>query len=199
MAGSYPAYCGHCGDIYQRTQWIIHGEKIPVWRCASRLGRKKISVDCTARTVYEKELQAAVVQAINRLITQKDEFLPRFKGIIEKTLCSSNAAAIAELDEKLRRLEKELLERANARQNYDDVAEQIDAVRDEKQRLMLEDANNADARRRVDEIEVFLNEQQTEVADYDEDLARKVLERVTVCDDHLTVEFKSDIEINIER
>lgn len=190
-------YCGHCGDIYQRTQWIIHGDKISVWRCASRLERKKISVDCNARTVYEKDLQEAVVQAINRLIVQKDEFLSRFKGIIEKTLCSSNAAAIAELEEKLRRLEKELLERANARQDYDDVAEQIDAVRDEKQRLMLEDANNADARRRVDELGAFLNEQRKAVTEYDEDLARKVLERVTVCDDHLTVKLKSGIEIDV--
>lgn len=77
------------------------------------------------------------------------------------------------------------------------MAEQIDAVRDEKQRLMLEDANNADARRRVDELGAFLNEQRKAVTEYDEDLARKVLERVTVCDDHLTVKLKSGIEIDV--
>lgn len=190
-------YCGCCGDIFQRTQWIIHDEKVYVWRCASRLGKKKTKVDCSARTVYEEDLQAAVIRAINRLIAQKDDFIPKFKEIIDRTLCSTNADTIAGLDEKLRSLEKELLEKANARQDYDDVVEQIDAVRDDKQRLMLEEANNQDIRRQVDGIKAFLDEQQTEVIEYDEDLVRKVLERVTVYDDRLTIEFKSGIEIEI--
>ena len=32
---------------------------------------------------------------------------------------------------------------------------------------------------------------------YDENLVRRLLERVTVYDDHLTFEFKSNIEIDI--
>ena len=77
------------------------------------------------------------------------------------------------------------------------MVEQIDAVRDDKQRLVLEEANNQDIRRQVDGIKAFLDEQQTEVIEYDEDLVRKVLERVTVYDDRLTIEFKSGIEIEI--
>jgi len=37
------------------------------------------------------------------------------------------------------------------------------------------------------------------IGEYDEDLARRFLERVTVCDDHLTFEFKSGMEIDITK
>ena len=50
---SHLVYCAHCGDIYRRTQWWIRGEKIPVWRCISRIEKRKANVDCPSRTIYE--------------------------------------------------------------------------------------------------------------------------------------------------
>lgn len=190
-------YCSHCGDIFQRTQWIIRNEKLPVWRCACRLNKRKNKIDCPSRTIYESDLHAAVVQAINEAIAQKDELLPGFKIAIEKTLGSDNSARVAEIDARLEDLEKELLKRANAKQDYSDILEQIDTIRDEKQELLLEDANNAGIQRHLNEIEAFLESQQTAIEEYDEDLVRKLLERVTVYDDHLTFEFKCGIEIDI--
>mgnify|MGYP000087179100 CR=1 FL=1 len=104
-------------------------------------------------------------------------------------------ARVAEIDVRLEDLEKELLKRANAKQDYTDVLGKIDTIRDEKQELLLEDANNAGVQRHLNEIETFLKSQQTAIEEYDEDLVRKLLERVTVYDDHLTFEFKSGIEI----
>ena len=43
---SHRVYCAHCGDIFQRTQWFIRGECLQVWRCISRLARKKCGIDC---------------------------------------------------------------------------------------------------------------------------------------------------------
>ncbi|WP_027622106.1 hypothetical protein [Acetivibrio clariflavus] len=44
----------------------------------------------------------------------------------------------------------------------------------------------------------FLNEQSYELEEYDEQLVRRLIEKVTVFDDKLTVEFKSGVEIDIE-
>ena len=44
----------------------------------------------------------------------------------------------------------------------------------------------------------FLNEQSCELEEYDEQLVRRLIEKVTVFDDKLTVEFKSGVEIDIE-
>lgn len=44
----------------------------------------------------------------------------------------------------------------------------------------------------------FLNEQSCELEEYDEQLVRRLIEKVTVHDDNLEVEFKSGICIEIE-
>ena len=123
--------------------------------------------------------------------------VPGLKTAIEKALDSGNGTRVAEIDTQLEDLEKELLKRANAKQDYTDILEQLDAMRVAKQELLLEDANNAGIQRQLNEIEGFLETQQTAIEEYDEDLVRKLLMRVMVNDDHLTFEFKSGIKIDI--
>ena len=137
------------------------------------------------------------MKAVNQLIGQKDELLPVFKANVERVLGSSNNAAVAEVDEKLLAIQKELLKMADARHGYDDLADQIEALRDEKQRLLMEDANSASLRQQLETIEDFLNEQQEAVTEYDEMLVRKLIDKVTVYDDHLAFEFKSGIEMDV--
>jgi len=43
----------------------------------------------------------------------------------------------------------------------------------------------------------FLNEQSYELEEYDEQLVRRLIEKVTVFDNKLTVEFKSGVEIYV--
>ncbi|MDI6604984.1 MAG: Site-specific recombinase [Anaerolineae bacterium] len=43
----------------------------------------------------------------------------------------------------------------------------------------------------------FLNEQSYELEEYDEQLVRRLIEKVTVFDNKLTVEFKSGVEIDV--
>ena len=52
----------------------------------------------------------------------------------------------------------------------------IDALREEKQDLLIEEANRAGLKQRLDELEAFLEEQTTEVTEYDEGLVRQLNE-----------------------
>ena len=61
----------------------------------------------------------------------------------------------------------------------------------------MEDADKAGIKCNLDEIEAFLESQRTAIEEYDENLVRRLIQRVTVYDKSLTFEFKSDIEINI--
>jgi hypothetical protein len=61
----------------------------------------------------------------------------------------------------------------------------------------MEDANSASLRQQLETIEDFLNEQQEAVTEYDEMLVRKLIDKVTVYDDHLAFEFKSGIEMDV--
>ena len=191
-------YCSHCGDIFRRSQWFIKGERIPVWRCVSRLEKRKADAKCPSRTLYETELQKAVVTAINQMIAQKDELLPGMKLAVENAFVNSNAEEIARIDSQLEALGKEMLQKANARQNIDDLAREIDDLHETKLRLQLEDADRTGVRQRMKELEVFLNEQTYQVTDYDEGLARKLIEKITVYDDRLVFEFRSGIETEVQ-
>ena len=191
-------YCSHCGDIFRRSQWFIKGERIPVWRCVSRLEKRKADAKCPSRTLYETELQKAVVTAINQMIAQKDELLPGMKLAVENALVNSNAEEIVRIDFQLEVLGKEMLQKANARQNIDDLAREIDDLHETKLRLQMEDADLIGVRQRMKEMEAFLDEQTCQVTDYDEGLARKLIEKINVYDDHLVLEFRFGIETEVQ-
>ena len=121
-----------------------------------------------------------------------------FRANVEKALSASNSAAVAEVDAKLLAIQKELLKKADARQDFGDLADQIDALRDEKQRLLLEDANDTGLQQQLKTIEDFLAEQQEAVTEYEEALVRKLISKITVFDDKLVVEFKSGLETEVK-
>ena len=63
---------------------------------------------------------------------------------------------------------------------------------------LVENAEREGKRQRIAEITDFLNEQSYELEEYNEQLVRRLIEKVTIYEDKLTVEFKSGIEIDIE-
>ena len=105
---------------------------------------------------------------------------------------------MAEIDTRLEALQKELLKKANAKQGVEELADEIDALREEKQALLLEDANRTAMKQRLEELEAFLDEQQEQVTDYDEGMVRRLIERITVFEDHLEFEFKCGLETEVQ-
>lgn len=195
---SHLVYCSDCGDLYRRTQWFLKGEHVPVWRCISRIEKKKSGIVCQSRTLYEADLHAAVVMAFNQMIEQKDEFIPGMRLAVELALGQSNIPRVAEIDARLEALQKELLKKANAKQGFEELADEIDALREEKQDLLVEDANRAAMKQRLDELEAFLDAHQELVTDYDEGMVRRLIERITVFDNHLVFEFKTGLETEVQ-
>ncbi len=189
--------CAHCGDIFQRTHWNIRGRKIIVWRCASRLHKKDNNVNCPARTVKETELQEAVTKAVNEVYAGQDGYLPQLWANIEKVLLDDNSGHTAEIDAKIETLRQEMLIKANARQDYEELGKELIRLRDEKYRLQLEDAVKKNTRKRMEEFENYMKGLKGKVEEYDESLVRRLIERITVFDDHFAVSFKSGIEIDV--
>ena len=62
---SNTVYCAHCGDVYQRTRWNIHGRKKNVWRCVSRLRSNEKEVECKSRTIDETDMEGLVESSSN--------------------------------------------------------------------------------------------------------------------------------------
>lgn len=61
--------CEKCGDVYRRIAWKNRGKKYTVWRCCTRV--ELGPGECDAPTVLEEDLQAAVMNAINKVGAEK--------------------------------------------------------------------------------------------------------------------------------
>lgn len=143
-------------------------------------------------------LQNAVVKAINEALGSKNTFLETLQVNIATVLNEEDDKSTDDFDEKLGELQKELLNLANSKADYNHVADEIYRLRDLKQNTQVQNAERQGKRQRIEEMTEFLNEQTGELIEYDEQLVRRLIENITVFANKLTVEFKSSFEVDIE-
>lgn len=185
-----------CGDIFRRINWNNRGCKSTVWRCVSRV--EKDGPDCSARTVREELLHEVVIKAINEAFREKEAILPLLRENIESSLEEDTISKIAAIDEQMKSMQQELLTTVNSINTGDELGMEIRRLRNEKQALQNEQALRQDLKTRIDEMMRFLNDLPHELTEYEEEYVRTLLEKITVYDDHIVIEFKSGIEIQID-
>lgn len=190
-------YCPKCGDIYRRIAWNNRGKHSTVWRCCTRVehGPGK----CNAPTIQESDLQAAVVKAINRALGNRDSMMTALQENIEAVIRQEDETSAAGINAKLEELQKELLKLANSKKDYNSVADEIDRLRELKQKALTQNAEREGLKKRIAEMREFLNSQTAEMSEYDEQLVRRLIEKVTIYDERFEVEFKSGMTVDVER
>lgn len=190
--------CGHCGDIYRRIKWNNRGCKSTVWRCVSRVLKKSSGIDCPARTIREEDLQAAMVTAINDAWARKDTVLPALKENIRSVIEWDTEGQLAEVDNEIKALQTELLNAGNDQSKIDEIGDSIIALREERQAILADAAARQGLRDKVNDLVSFLDEQTVAITEYSETLVRRLIEKITIYDEKITVEFKSGLEIDVE-
>ena len=168
-----------------------------MWRCCIRVTHGPDA--CEARTIREEDLQDAVVEAINQLISESSELKEIIRENIEKAITGDGGRQIEEIDKEMLAVQEELLIVANAKKDYTDLADRVEELRNEKEKILLEIAEEKNEQSRLMELEEFLDNQELEVESYDEELVRKLLEKIVVYEEKLKVIFKSGIEIDINK
>jgi len=153
---------------------------------------------CDTPTVQEKELQEAVIKAINIALGGKDDMLVGLEENIALVLTLEDEGSMESINAKLDELQKELLKRANAKKDYNDLADEIDHLRELKQNAMADNAEREGLKQRIAEIQEFLTKQMEQIEEYDEFLVRQMVEKITVYEEKFMVEFKSGMKIDIE-
>jgi site-specific DNA recombinase len=78
-------------------------------------------------------------------------------------------------------------------------ADEIYRLREKKQKVQLESACRDELKKRIADMSIFLREQPTILAEYDEQLVRRAYEKVTVFEDKFTVEFKSGVTVDVNQ
>jgi len=191
-------FCGDCGELYRRVHWNNHGCKSIVWRCISRLEPGSADTNCTNRTVNELLLQEVTVTAINQILTERGTFLKQLQANIAKAVVSADTLSPDGIQARLEELQKELIKKANNKQDYDAIADEILRLREQKEQSEVDSHHWEEAMNRIKELQDFIFKQKTDITEFDEALVKKLIEKITVFADHFTVEFKSGLTIEIE-
>ena len=188
-------FCGDCGDIYRRVYWNIHGRKEFVWRCVTRI--EQGPEVCKNRTVKEAELYDAVMTAINRLLAGGDNMIRILEENIHAIIGDTTEYKISEINTLLEEKQKELISLANKGKDFESLADEIDELRDKRQTLLVEDASLSGENERIDELIEFIRKNKFRTLEYDDKLVKKIIQNVTVYEDHFVICFKSGTEIEI--
>jgi DNA invertase Pin-like site-specific DNA recombinase len=188
-------FCGECGDIYRRVYWNIHGRKEFVWRCVTRIeqGPEK----CKNRTVKEGDLYDAVMTAINKLLAGGDNMIRTLEENIHAVIGDTTEYKISEINNLLEEKQKEVISLANKGKDYEFLADEIDNLREKRQTLLVEDASLSGENERINDLIEFIRKNKYRTQRYDDVLVRKLIQNITVYDDHFVVCFKSGIEVEV--
>ena len=142
-------YCPKCGDIYRRIAWNNRGKHSIVWRCCTRVEHGPFA--CDVPTIQESELQAAVMQAINMTLGNRDSMMATLQENVEVVIRREDEFSVEGIEAKLEKLQKEFLKWANSKKGYNDIAEEIYHLWDLKQNALVVSVEREGLKKRIAE------------------------------------------------
>ena len=146
-------------------------------------------MECHARTVNEQELEREVVAALNELLGDREGYQRQLQQNVATVIRASATASADAIDEKLLELQQELLKKANSKEAYDEIADEIFRLRELKQQTTVDTVTRDEQIKRITALQDFIRSQPAELTEFDEALVRRWFKRITVYEDHYAVEL----------
>jgi hypothetical protein len=134
---------------------------------------------------------------INKLLAGGDNMIRTLEENIHAVIGDTTEYKISEINTLLEEKQKELINLANKGKDYEPLADEIDNLRGKRQTLLVEDASLSGENERIGELIGFIRKNKYRTLLYDDTLVRKLIQNVTVYEDHFVVSFKSGIEIEV--
>lgn len=183
--------------MFRRLHWNNRGVKSIVWRCISKL--EPTGLECHAKTINELDLQEIVLTALNELLGDKSKYQQQLQQNIASVIRASAAITTDGIDEQLMELQKELLKKANNKEAYDEIADQIFKLREQRENCTVDTAARDAQIQRINELQDYIKQQSATLEVFDETLVKRWLKQITIWNDHCTVELKSGLKVDVER
>lgn len=171
-------FCGDCGEFFRRVHWNNRGCKSIVWRCCSRL--ESTGHVCHSRTVNETLLEQVVIDAINHVLCQKNDFLLKLQVNIATVVRQGDTLSPEGIDERLRGLQKELVKKANQKDDYDAIADEIFQLRDMRKQSEVDTVVRDEQMKQINDLQDFIKAQPTTITEFDETLVKRLIANITV-------------------
>ena len=189
-------FCGECGEYYRRVHWNNRGCQSIVWRCCSRL--ENTGHACKSRTVNETILEQVVLEAINKVLCQKKDFMKKLQANITSVISGTDTLSPEVIDSRLQELQRDLLKKANQSADYDAIADEILRLRDMRKQAEVDSVVSDEKVKRINELQDFIKKQPATITEFDEKLVSRHIAKITVFEDYFTVDFNSGLSVDIE-
>lgn len=198
--------CNHCfsqiviceeyGEMFRRLHWNNRGVNSIVWRCISRL--ESTGLEYHARTINKLVLQDAVVKAINQMLENKSSYQAQLQLNIASVIRASQATSVENIDEKLMALQQELIQKAQSKESYNEIADEIFRLRELRQKATIDTASRDEQIKRINDLQDYIEQQTTHLTEFDELLVRRWIKQITIWDDRIAVELKSGVSFDVD-
>lgn len=134
---------------------------------------------------------------MKEMLGSKSTYKEQLQKNLMQVLRNDTSAQKDRIAERLLVLQQELLNRANNREAYDDVAEEIFHLRELQQQTDSDETTKAIQMERIKELQDFIGQQSNELTEFDEKLVKRWLRQITIWDDYYIVELKSGLSIDV--
>ena len=88
--------------------------------------------------------------------------------------------------------------KVNQKDDYDAIADEILRLRDQRRQAEVDSVIKDEQMKQIRELQDFVKKQPSTITEFDEALVSRLIEKITVFEDHFTVDFKSGVTIDIE-
>ena len=200
--------CGECGNQYRRCVWNKRGQKRPVWRCSSRIdyGSKYCH---KSPTIYEVPLKAAILDAINLVMSDKKVLIQQIEDAMRMELIPfpGGTMSAGDIERKIKELEAEfqaLFEEAQKEpggymkytKEFQRITNDISELKNKKSLLMEKQQSDSAANKRIQDAVRLLNNSSAEVTEWDEGMIRQLVDYVKVlAEDRVLICLRGGIEV----
>lgn len=200
--------CGECGNQYRRCVWNKRGQKRPVWRCSSRIdyGSKYCH---KSPTIYEVPLKAAILDAINLVMSDKKVLIQQIEDAMRMELIPfpGGMMSAGDIERKIKELEAEfqaLFEEAQKEpggymkytEEFQRITNDIAELKNKKSLLMEKQQSDSAANKRIQDAVRLLNNSSAEVTEWDEGMIRQMVDYVKVlAEDRVLICLRGGIEV----
>ncbi len=120
------------------------------------------------------------------------------RGNIASVIRASQVTSVENIDEKLMALQQELIQKAQSKDAYDEIADEIFRLRELNQQTTDDTATRDEQIKRLNDLPDYIAQQTPHLTEFDKLLVRRWIKQITIWDDHITVELKSGVNIDID-
>lgn len=132
------------------------------------------------------------------MLGDKSNYQAQLQLNIAAVIRTSQTTAIDSIDEKLMALQQELIQKANSKEDYDEIADEIFRLRELRQKTTVDTAARDEQIKRINDLQDYISQQTALLTEFDEALVQRWIKQITIWDDHITVELKSGVSIDVD-